>query len=70
MAASRTYTTAEPEFTKAECVVGLECRVRKDKKWHTGKIVRIHQTDTGLQLYRFLSVDLYILVTRDELKKT
>lgn len=67
--ASRTYTTAEPDFTKAECVVGLECRIRKDKKWYVGRIERIHQTDTGLQLYRFLSADMYALVTRDELRK-
>lgn len=61
--------TTEPELTKAECVVGLECRIRVNRTWHTGKIVQVHSTDGGLCLYRFQSPNLYVLVTREEIKR-
>lgn len=61
--------TPEPELSRAECVVGMECRIYRDKKWHAGKIIKIHKIDNGLQLYRFQSPNLYVLVTRGELKK-
>lgn len=63
--AARGNPVPEPDFTKAECVVGLECRIRRSN----GVIVKVHQTDTGLQLYRFRSTSLYVLVTRDEIKR-
>lgn len=64
--APRSRQPTEPAFTKAECVVGLECRFRRTN----GTIVEVHETDNGMQLYRFKSDTLYVLATRAELKRT
>ena len=66
---NRRAAPPEPELTRAECVVGLECRIRVGRTWHTGRIVQVHSTDGGLRLYRFQSPSIYTLVIRDELKR-
>ncbi len=61
----------QANFSREECQVGLVCRVKRDARWHLGRIVQVHETPTGLKLYRFKSDNgmVYSLNTREELRR-